>query len=93
MESSNDKKAESHANAGYYDLILMDIQMPDMDGYKATRTIRKFADPKKAGITIVAMTANAFEEDKKNAYEAGMNWHIAKLIKVDELISALAKIL
>ena len=81
------------AEAGYYDLILMDIQMPNMDGYKAARTIRKFTDSKKAGITIIAMTANAFEEDKKNAYEAGMNWHIAKPIKVDELLSALAKIL
>ena len=81
------------AEAGYYDLILMDIQMPNMDGYKATRTIRKFADSKKAEITIIAMTANAFEEDKQDAYEAGMNWHIAKPIKVDELLSALADIL
>ena len=81
------------ADAGYYDLILMDIQMPNMDGYKATKTIRKFADPRKADITIVAMTANAFEEDKKNAYEAGMNWHIAKPIKVDALMSALTEIL
>ena len=81
------------AEAGYYDLILMDIQMPNMDGYKATQTIRKLSDPQKAGITIVAMTANAFDEDKKNAYAAGMNWHIAKPIKVEELMSALTKIL
>ena len=81
------------AEAGYYDLILMDIQMPNMDGYKATQTIRKLSDPRKADITIVAMTANAFDEDKKNAYKAGMNWHIAKPIKVDELISALTEIL
>ena len=81
------------SDAGYYDLILMDIQMPNMDGYKATQTIRKFSDEKKAGITIVAMTANAFEEDKQNAYKAGMNWHIAKPIKVDELMSALTEIL
>ena len=81
------------AQAGYYDLILMDIQMPNMDGYKATQTIRKLSDPKKAGITIVAMTANAFEEDKKNAYDAGMNRHIAKPIKVDELMTALTEIL
>lgn len=78
---------------GYYDLILMDIQMPNMDGYKATRTIRKFADREKAGITIVAMTANAFEEDKKDAFNAGMNWHIAKPIKIDELMTALSDIL
>lgn len=81
------------ADSGYYDLILMDIQMPNMDGYKATQTIRKLSDPQKSGITIVAMTANAFEEDKKNAYEAGMNWHIAKPIKVDELMAALTEIL
>ena len=81
------------AEAGYYDLILMDIQMPNMDGYKATHTIRKLSDPRKAGITIVAMTANAFDEDRANAYKAGMNWHIAKPIKVDELMSALTEIL
>ena len=81
------------AEAGYYDLILMDIQMPNMDGYKATQTIRKLSDPKKAGITIVAMTANAFDEDKRNAYKAGMNWHIAKPIKIDELMSALTEII
>ena len=81
------------AAAGYYDLILMDIQMPNMDGYKATQTIRKMEDHEKAGITIVAMTANAFEEDKQNAYKAGMNGHIAKPIKVDELMSYLERIL
>ena len=81
------------AGAGYYDLILMDIQMPNMDGYKATQTIRKLSDPKKAGITIVAMTANAFEEDKANAFRAGMNRHIAKPIKLDELMSALTELL
>lgn len=81
------------ADAGYYDLILIDIQMPNMDGYKATRTIRELSDPRKAGITIVAMTANAFDEDRKNAYKAGMNWHISKPIKVDELMSALMEIL
>ena len=81
------------AEAGYYDLILMDIQMPNMDGYRATQTIRKFSDKKKAEITIVAMTANAFEEDKKDAYKAGMNLHIAKPIVVGELMAALAEIL
>ncbi|MGN1367754.1 MAG: PocR ligand-binding domain-containing protein [Aristaeellaceae bacterium] len=81
------------AEAGNYDLILMDIQMPNMDGYRATQTIRRLSDPRKAGITIVAMTANAFDEDKKNAYQAGMNLHIAKPIKVDELMSALTEIL
>ena len=81
------------AEPGYYDLILMDIQMPNMDGYKATQTIRKFSDKKKAKITIVAMTANAFEEDKQDAYKAGMNWHIAKPIRIEELMSALTQIL
>lgn len=77
------------AEAGYYDLILMDIQMPNMDGYKATQTIRKLSDPKKAGITIVAMTANAFDEDVHAAQTAGMNEHIANPLD----LNALAKIL
>ncbi len=81
------------ADAGYYDLILMDIQMPNMDGYKATQMIRKFSDKRKADILIVAMTANAFEEDKQDAYNAGMNWHIAKPIIVEELMEVLAKLL
>ena len=78
------------ADAGYYDVILMDIQMSNMDGYKATKTIRLFLDKQKAQIPIIAMTANAFEEDKKNAFEAGMNGHIAKPINVKELFSKLA---
>ena len=81
------------ADDDYYDLILMDIQMPNMDGYKATQTIRKFSDAKKAGITIIAMTANAFEEDKKNAFNAGMKGHIAKPIRVNELFALLAEML
>ena len=79
--------------AGYYDLILMDIQMPNMDGYEATRTIRGLADAEKAGIPIIAMTANAFEEDKRAALKAGMNGHIAKPVQLDRLMSALAEIL
>ena len=70
---------------GYYDLILMDIQMPNMDGYKATRVIRNLDDPIKANIPIVAMTANAFEEDKKNAFLSGMNAHLAKPIDIAQL--------
>lgn len=81
------------ADPGYYDLILMDIQMPNMDGYKATQTIRKFSDKKKADILIVAMTANAFEEDKQDAYNAGMNWHIAKPIIVEKLLADLTELL
>lgn len=81
------------ADSGYYNLILMDIQMPNMDGYKATQTIRKFSDKKKADILIVAMTANAFEEDKQDAYNAGMNGHIAKPIIVEELMADLKELL
>ena len=81
----------SKAPAGHYDLILMDIQMPNMDGYRATQTIRKLPDAAKAGITIIAMTANAFEEDKRNAFAAGMNAHIAKPFRVEELLSTLAR--
>ena len=71
--------------AGTYDLILMDIQMPNMDGYKATQTIRRLADKKKAGIPIIAMTANAFEEDRKKALAKGMNGHIAKPVDAEKL--------
>ena len=78
---------------GTYDVILMDIQMPKMDGYKATRVIRDLPDPEKAGIPIVAMTANAFEEDKRDAIAAGMNGHIAKPIQVDNLLSILSEII
>lgn len=71
--------------AGSYDLILMDIQMPQMDGYKATETIRSLRDKAKSGIPIVAMTANAFEEDRKMALDKGMNEHIAKPIDVEKV--------
>ena len=76
--------------AGTYDMILMDIQMPKMNGYKATQTIRHLPDKDKACIPIIAMTANAFEEDKRDAITAGMNGHIAKPIQVDKLLSMLA---
>ena len=75
----------------YYALILMDIQMPVMDGYTATQRIRNFEDKKKADIPIVAMTANAFAEDKKKALETGMNDHAAKPIDMNKLIPVLLK--
>ena len=78
------------AAAGYYDLIVMDIQMPNMNGYQAAEAIRKMDDPSKANIPIVAMTANAFEEDKKNAYAAGMNAHLAKPVDIQKMMETLA---
>ena len=81
------------ADADYYDLVLMDIQMPNMDGYKATQLIRQLPDKKKSRIPIIAMTANAFEEDRRNAIAAGMNGHMAKPIHVDKLLLILKKII
>lgn len=75
--------------AGTYALILMDIQMPNMDGYKATETIRQLPDPKKAAIPIIAMTANAFEEDRKMALAKGMNGYIAKQIDPAKMLAAI----
>ena len=75
--------------AGQYDLILMDIQMPNMDGYEATRRIRAMEDARKATIPIFAMTANAFEEDRQNALSAGMNGHIAKPLDIPHLLRVL----
>jgi len=83
----------SKAPAGYYDVILMDIQMPNMDGYKASSVIRRLPDHAKADIPIFAMTANAFDEDKRDALNAGMNGHIAKPIDIDVLMKELAKVL
>ena len=79
------------AAPGTYDLILMDIQMPIMDGYKATEKIRRLDDKAKANIPIVAMTANAFAEDRQRALDAGMNDHVAKPIDMNKLIPTLAK--
>lgn len=74
-------------SSGTYDLILMDIQMPNMDGYQAAKCIRHLDDKKNAEIPIIAMTANAFAEDRKRAFDAGMNGHIAKPIDMDILSS------
>lgn len=79
--------------AGSYDLILMDVQMPNMDGYKATQAIRSLSDKKKANIPIIAMTANAFEEDRKRALANGMNGHIAKPIDVEKVEEIMISVL
>ena len=81
------------AEEDQYDIILMDIQMPRMDGYTATREIRTLDNNKKANIPIIAMTANAFEEDKKMAFEAGMNGHIAKPISLKVILDTLDEFL
>ena len=82
-----------HSKPGNYDVVLMDVQMPVMNGYEATRQIRALTDPALSGITILVMTANAFEEDKRDAIAAGMNGHIAKPIQIDKLLSMLAEII
>ncbi len=81
------------AKPGQYDLILMDIQMPIMNGYEATRQIRALDDPVLASIPIIAMTANAFDEDRKTAFDAGMNGHVAKPINIPKLMELLRDIL
>lgn len=78
---------------GHYDMVLMDIQMPNMNGYEASRKIRAMKDENKANIPIYALTANAFEEDKRNALDAGMDGHLSKPIEMPALIQTLRKIL
>lgn len=90
--AENGKEAYEKVKAsapGYYDVILMDVQMPVMNGYEASRAIRGLKDERLAGIPILAMTANAFDEDKQNARDAGMNGHIAKPIDMEVLLGAL----
>ena len=77
------------APAGYYDAVLMDVQMPVMNGYEATKAIRALADKEKAAVPIVAMTANAFDEDRKAALDAGMDAHIPKPIDEEKVINTL----
>ena len=78
-------KQYNESEPGFYDIILMDIQMPNLNGYDATRQIRALGDKRKASIPIVAMTANAFDEDRRAAFNAGMNGHLAKPIDVQEI--------
>ncbi len=82
-----------NSTPGYYSLVLMDVQMPNMNGYDATKAIRSLDNPDLADIPIVAMTANAFDEDRKRAFECGMNAHIAKPIDVGKLLEVIADII
>ena len=81
------------AEEGYYDLVLMDIQMPNLDGYNAAKLIRAFEDRKKAAIPILAMTANAFREDFDKAMECGMNGHIAKPLDAEKMFRTITDVL
>ena len=79
--------------AGYYRLVLMDVQMPVMGGYEATQQIRQLEDKAVANIPILAMTANAFEEDRQAALRCGMNGHVAKPIEIDKLLEMMEQVL
>ena len=83
----------SSSAPGYYDAVLMDIQMPVMNGYEATKTIRALEDKALAGIPVIAMTANAFKEDIQAAEEAGMQAHIAKPLDIETMMKTLAQVL
>ena len=78
---------------GQYDLIFMDIQMPVMNGYEAAKQIRALKNPDIAAIPIIAMTANAFEEDREKSFAAGMNGHLAKPVSVETLVNTICKIM
>ena len=86
-------KLVDESPVGTFDIILMDIQMPIMDGYQAARMIRSLSDRKKAEVPIVAVTANAFEEDRKLALESGMNGHIAKPYDIPKMLETLNDLL
>ena len=97
IETAEDGKIALEMTAasepGYYDVILMDIQMPVMDGYMAAQAIRDLPDTRLAGIPIIAMTANAFQEDIKKAEEAGMNGHIAKPLDIPTMKATIQHVL
>ena len=97
IDTANDGVAAvekmEQASAGQYDLILMDIQMPIMNGYEAAKRIRGLKNPEIASIPIVAMTANAFEEDREKSYEAGMNGHLAKPVSVEKLMEMIHRVM
>ena len=82
-----------NSRPGEYGVILMDIQMPVMDGYRASRAIRSLNDPALAKIPIIAVSANAFEEDRRKAFECGMNAHVAKPVDITLLLNAISSTL
>ena len=86
-------KIMEKAVPGQYDLILMDIQMPIMNGYEAAKRIRALKNREVASVPIIAMTANAFEEDKERSYEAGMNGHLPKPVSVETLMNMIHKVM
>ncbi|MCM1524720.1 MAG: response regulator, partial [Ruminococcus sp.] len=86
-------EAVAASEAGYFSAVLMDVQMPVMNGYEASRAIRALDDPELSKILIIAMTANAFEEDRQEALEAGMNDHVGKPIDIPVLLNTLRKYL
>ena len=81
------------ASPHYYDAILMDIQMPNLDGYMATEKIRRLNDPEKSNIPIIAMTANAFEEDRRKALDKGMDGFVPKPVEMNKLFETLTMII
>ena len=89
----NGQEAVVKAQAKRYDMILMDIQMPVMNGYEATRAIRQLEDKHLANVPIIAMTANAFQEDKEKALSEGMDGHVAKPLNVDVLLQVMRDVL
>ena len=92
MGSTISQKVRS-SPADRYDLVLMDIQMPVMNGYEAARAIRALPDAEKAALPIVAVTANAFDEDRQNAAKAGMNGHLSKPFDMQQLLAMIENIL
>ena len=88
--AENGKVCVEKLQAGCYDVVLMDIQMPEMNGYQATQAIRQLDDPEKRAVLIVAMTANAFEEDRQKALAAGMDGFITKPVDLKQLKATLA---
>ena len=82
-----------NAEPHYYDAIIMDVQMPNLDGYAATQKIRRLNDQDKASVPIVAMTANAFEEDRRQALEAGMNGFVSKPVEMGKMFEVLIEVM